>query len=85
MTKHVDAFGKQLEVGDEAVYVYLYASRYLHICKVTVVGETPQKVKIAFSEVRHNGEVISGTDKYTPKTGDEKAVAPHLLVKANHE
>lgn len=78
---HVDAFGKPLAVGDEAIYTYLYSSRYLHIAHVVVVGSTAKQVKIEFKEIRHNGESVPKQSRYYPAPGEIKGVPPHLLLK----
>jgi hypothetical protein len=78
---HVDAFGKHLVVGDEAIYTYLYSSRYLHIAHVVVVGSTAKQVKIEFKEIRHNGEPVPQVNPFYPVPGEVKGVPPHLLVK----
>lgn len=78
---HVDAFGKQLAVGDEALYTYLYASRYLHIAHVVVVGSTAKQVKVEFKEIRHNGEAVEKLSEYYPAPGEAKSVPPHLLTR----
>ena len=78
---HVDAFGKQLAVGDEAIYTYLHFSRYLHIAHVVVVGSTAKTVKVEFKEIRHNGAPAIKEVGSDPAPGEVKGVPPHLLTR----